>query len=79
MADTVEDLGAIVIDLGKESRKKIKALKRGGGKLQREAAEATADLISRLGPEAVGKEFVPIVVVYTRKDDSKHMKLPSLF
>jgi hypothetical protein len=75
-----EEFAPIVVDLGKKSRKRIKELKRGKGELQTEAIEAAREVRERFGPEAAGKEFVPIVVVYSKKDGAKRrMKIPSLF
>jgi len=71
----------IVIDLGKKGRKQIKALKRGSGKLREEVVDATAEVMSRLGVEAQGKEVVPIVVVYERKRRAVRsgLKVPMIF
>ena len=58
----------IVVDLGKKSRKQIKSLKRGKGKLMNDVAAAMEEVKTNLGPEAVGKEFVPVVIIYRKKD-----------
>ena len=50
----------IVIDLGKTRRKRIKALKRGKGKLM-EMVQAD------LGDEADGRVLVPVVMLYRRR------------
>jgi hypothetical protein len=57
----------IVIDLGRQKRKRIKQLKRGRGKLVDRVNEAVAQVRSALGAEAQGKEFVPVAVI-VRKD-----------
>jgi Family of unknown function (DUF6200) len=57
----------VVIDLGKTRRKRIKQLKRGRGKLIDETREVVEDLRASLGPEAAGKELVPVVIVYRKK------------
>jgi hypothetical protein len=57
----------IVIDLGKEKRKRIKDLKRGRGKLLDDVARVLEEVRSTLGEEAGGKQLVPIVVVYRKK------------
>jgi len=57
----------IVVDLGTASRKNIRKLKRGEGKLEAEVQEVITQLRTQLGAEAENKELVPIVVVYSRK------------
>lgn len=57
----------IVIDLGGASRKGIRQLKDGSGKLSREVLDVVSDIHERLGTEAQNKELIPIVVVYSRK------------
>lgn len=57
----------IVVDLGTVSRKSIRKLKRGEGKLEAEVQEVITQLRAQLGAEAENKELVPIVVVYSRK------------
>jgi hypothetical protein len=75
-----EEFAPVVVDLGKKSRKKVKDLKRGRGSLQAEAMDAAAEVKQHFGAEAAGKEFVPIVVVYTKKQrGTRGMKLPKLF
>jgi len=75
----------IVIDLGKAKRKRIKALKRGRGKLMGEVAdalnEASNEINSRLGEEAANGLLVPVVLVYRRKRKrkGKGIRLPFLF
>ena len=56
----------IVIDLGKQKKKRIKQLKRGRGRLVDRVNEAVAQVRSALGTEAQGKEFVPIAVIVRR-------------
>jgi hypothetical protein len=76
-----EEFAPIVVDLGKQSRKRIKDLKRGKGKLPAEALETATQVRQSFGDEATGKEFVPIIVVYTKKRTTNRlpMKLPSIF
>lgn len=57
----------IVVNLGTVSRKSIRKLKRGEGKLEAEVQEVITQLRAQLGAEAKNKELVPIVVVYSRK------------
>jgi hypothetical protein len=61
----------MVIDVGKVRQKRIKDLKRGQGKLVIEVAEAVEHVRRGLGPEAAGKQLVPIVLVYRRRRRAK--------
>lgn len=57
----------IVIDMGKQRRKRIKALKRGRGKLMDEVCRVISETQMSLGNEANGKELLPVVVIYRQK------------
>jgi hypothetical protein len=57
----------IVVDLGSASRQAIRQLERGQGRLVATSEEVIADLREQLGSEAEDKEFVPIIVIYSRK------------
>lgn len=65
------EVAPIIIDLGKEKRKKIKDLKRGRGKLMAEVAGVINEARMNLGTEADGKEFIPIILIYKRKRKRK--------
>jgi hypothetical protein len=56
----------IVIDLGKQKRKRIKQLKKGRGRLVDRVNEVVAQVRLELGPEAEGKELVPVAVIVRR-------------
>ncbi|MGE5233910.1 MAG: hypothetical protein ACM3OB_07350 [Acidobacteriota bacterium] len=57
----------IVVDLGKVGRKRVKQLKRGDGPLLEEVHQVIANVRESLGPEAAGRELVPVVMLYRRK------------
>jgi len=57
----------IVVDLGKVKRKSIKELKRGTGPLLDELQQVVASTRESLGPDAAGKELVPLIVLYRPK------------
>lgn len=73
MSDTTTP---IVIDLGKQKRKQLKALKKGEGKLVDEVYESIQQVGHDLGVEAQGKAIVPIVVIYERKTKRRTGFLP---
>jgi hypothetical protein len=68
----------IVIDLGKVSKKRIRALKDGTGDLVDEVAAVLARVREQLGDDAKGKELVPVVIVYKRKPKTKRKGLMNL-
>jgi hypothetical protein len=65
------EIAPIIIDLGKEKRKRIKDLKRGRGKLMAEVAGVINEARMNLGSEADGKEFIPVILIYRRKRKRK--------
>ena len=69
-------IAPIVLDLGKKKKKLIKALKRGEGKLMEDVAQAVEEVRSNLGGHAVGKDLIPVVIVYERKRRSRGGLLP---
>jgi len=65
------EIAPIIIDLGKEKRKRIKDLKRGRGRLMNEVAGVINEARMNLGAEAEGKEFIPIILIYRKKRKRK--------
>jgi hypothetical protein len=57
----------IIINLGKQRRKRIKDLKRSRGVLFEEVLETIAQVNGELGPEAAGKVLVPVVLIYRER------------
>ena len=79
METTIEPLIPVVIDAGKVRQKRIKDLKRGQGKLVLEVAEAVEQIRRGLGPEAEGKQIVPVVLVYRRRRSKRSARsLPGM-
>ena len=66
----------IVIDLGRQKKKRIKQLKRGRGKLVERVNEAIAQVRSALGAEAHGKEFIPVAVIFRREGKCRKGMFP---
>jgi len=62
-----EEVTPVVIDLGKASRRRIKRLKRGRGRLTEEVAETLQQLESSVATPGENRVIVPIIVVYRRK------------
>lgn len=61
----------IVIDMGKQRRKKLKDLKRGEGTLMLEVNEVLDEVRNRLGVESTGKQLVPVVLLYRKQPRKK--------
>lgn len=74
--DNQNETPAIVIDLGKVSRKKISQLKKGTGPLVGDVSKALELANQRLGEDASGKTLVPVVFVYSKKRKKPKMKIP---
>ena len=70
-------LPPIVVDLGKQRRKRIKELKRGDGKLMEEVTAALEQVRNSLGEAERNRLLVPVVFLYRRKRRrSKGLSLP---
>ena len=61
----IEGVTPIVIDLGKRSKKAIRNLKEGRGKLMAEVADTIEQVRSSMGTP--GKEILPVVITYRQK------------
>jgi hypothetical protein len=64
---TARSIDPIVVDMGKKSRKQIKNLKRGKGRLVDDVAAVVDEVKANWGSNSAGKEFVPVVIVYRKK------------
>ena len=67
MSDQASPVDPIVINLGKQRRKRIKDLKRGRGVLMDEVMQTMAQVTGQLGGDADGKVLVPVVLIYREK------------
>jgi len=65
----------LVLDVGKQKKKRISQLKRGEGALRAKIDAAVREAQARLGQS---KEVVPVVVLY-RKKDKRRAKGLSMF
>ena len=57
----------VIVDLGKQKKRPLRALKQGRGRLMAEVLQVVEDVRSGLGEERDTKLLIPIVVVYKRK------------
>lgn len=57
----------IIVDLGKQRRRRIKRLMKGKGRLWDEVADVLEEVQESLGEEASGKVLVPVILVYGKK------------
>lgn len=62
----------IILDLGKTSRKRIRQLKEGRGRLVGDVQDALAEATATLGPQADGQQLLPVVLVYRRKSKKRN-------
>ena len=56
----------IVVDLGKQNSKTLRALKNGEGPLMEDVASVLEDVRAK-SSELAGKELVPVVIIYRKK------------
>lgn len=57
----------VILELGKASRKNVKELREGRGKLLDDVHDALQEVVSSLGEKAEGKQLVPVVLLYRKK------------
>jgi hypothetical protein len=63
-------IGPVVVDLGTEKSKTLRALKNGEGPLLADVARVVDEVRAR-SPELAGKEVVPVVIIYRKKPSRK--------
>lgn len=61
----------LIVDLGKTGGKKIKALKKGEGIYITQVEPAIAQVRAQLAGQLEGKEILPVVVIYEKKQKRK--------
>jgi hypothetical protein len=79
VGDMLNSSVPIVVDLGTASRKRIRKLKDGYGKLEAEVQDVLAQIRGELGADAENKELMPIVVVYSRKGKRQRSVIDRIF
>ena len=57
----------VIVDLGKKSKKAIRKLKRGTGKLMDEVDDAIDQVRAHLSEADKDKQIIPVLVIYQRK------------
>lgn len=60
-------IAPIIIDLGREKKRRIKDLKRGRGRLMAEVAAVMNEVRMNLGEDAADRELVPVIIIYKKK------------
>ena len=63
-------IAPVVVDLGKEKSKTLRALKNGEGPLMHDVARVV-DEVRAKSSELAGKELVPVVIIYRKKPRRK--------
>jgi hypothetical protein len=66
-----EGLSPIVLSVGKKKKRAIKDFKRGRGRLMDEVEQTLEEVRAGLGANAIGKELVPVVMIYRQKQKKK--------
>jgi len=70
----VENITPLIVDSGRRSRKSIRLLKEGRGKLMDEVTDIIGDIRSTRG--ASSKEIVPIIIIVRQKRRRSKVSLP---
>ena len=70
-------IAPIVVDLGKEKSKNLRALENGEGPLMHDV-ESVLDEVRAGSSELAGKELVPVVIIYRKKPKRKGRAMLSL-
>jgi hypothetical protein len=73
------DARPILIDLGRIKEKVVRQFKAGRGELVCEIQHVLAETRKNLGPDAAGKELVPIVLVYRKKAKRRRNRVSRMF
>lgn len=66
----------VIVDLGSKSKKAIKKLKRGKGKLMVDVDRAVEQVRSGLPEDARHRHIIPVLVIYRKKKKGKRLSLP---
>ena len=69
------DKSAIVLDVGKRTKKQIKALKKGKGSLAARV-HAAVDQARPKTEGTDGKQYLPVVVIYRKDEKTKRRGFP---
>lgn len=64
----------IIIDLGKQKRKRVKDLKAGTGTLWTEVHTVLDEVKTTLGQDADGKVLVPVVMIYKEREPRTRLR-----
>jgi hypothetical protein len=65
-------LPPVIVDLGRQNRRRIRDLKKREGVLMRDVAKTVSELRAE-SPELADKELVPVVLIYQKKLRRKRM------
>ncbi len=57
----------IILDAGKTSRKNIREVRQGRGKIMDDVQDAVSEVTASLGDQADGKQLIPVILVYSKK------------
>jgi hypothetical protein len=68
-------ISPVVVDIGKQKNKDLKALKHGGGPLLQDVTKVLDELRAS-SPELAAKDLVPVVIIYRRKAKKSRSMMP---
>lgn len=70
-AEHVEVVTPVVVEMGKLSRKQLRAFKNGEGPLMNDVLDVLEEVAVGMGEEAESRTFVPVVMVFEKRPKKK--------
>ena len=78
MAESVETSSEmtqpVILDLGRQKSKELRALKKGEGKLWDEVLGIVEEVKEQLGEKADGRVLMPVVMIYQKKPKRRRLE-----
>jgi hypothetical protein len=71
--DALDVHAPFIFDLGKRKKKTCRRIKEGRGPVERRVRESVQYAADKLGEDAKGKVFVPVVVLFERRRTRRRM------
>jgi Family of unknown function (DUF6200) len=77
--DLAEVNPPLIVNMGKQRRKRVKDLKRGRGRLVQTVQEVIEEVREELGADAKDKVLIPVVVLFERKQRKRKRRKGGFF
>jgi hypothetical protein len=70
---TTQVTAPIIVDMGRQKAKNLKALKKGEGKLWEDVQEVVDQVQEQLGERIQGQTILPVVIIYEKKSTRQRL------